>query len=68
MTANYSAPLPQYLRLRRYSEMTGISVRALECKIHEGKWLEGREFIKSQDGKHMVDWQEADRWHEGENA
>lgn len=42
-------PAP-YVTVRLASTITGLSEKAIRRKIEEGKWLEGREYRRSEDG------------------
>jgi hypothetical protein len=43
------------------SAATGLSVKAIERKIEEGKWLDGREYVR-RDGRIFVSVKGFNRW------
>jgi hypothetical protein len=45
--------------------MTGLSVKAIESKIDEGKWLEGKEWRRGPDGRRYVSVRGYQAWIEG---
>lgn len=60
--APYMAPLPKWVRAKKYAEMSGITERAITHKRTEGVWPEGVIWKKAPDGNIMINWQEADAW------
>jgi predicted DNA-binding transcriptional regulator AlpA len=46
--ANLTTQSP-YVRIKQASAMIGLSVKAIERKIEEGIWLEGREYRRGPD-------------------
>lgn len=47
--AVHVAPAP-YVTIALAAAITGLSEKAIRRKIEDGKWLEGREFVRSPDG------------------
>ena len=43
------APAP-YVTIALAAAITGLSEKAIRRKIEDGKWLAGREFVRSPDG------------------
>lgn len=49
--------------LKKYSELTGYSVRSLEEKVTKGIWLEGKHIIKTEAFRERcVDIVEVEKW------
>jgi hypothetical protein len=42
-------PAP-YVTVKMASSLTGLTEKAIRRKIEEGKWLDGREYRRSEDG------------------
>lgn len=62
----YVAPA-QYVRIPLAAVMTGLSEKAIRRKIEEGKWLEGREYIR-RDGEVYISVKGFERWVEGKES
>lgn len=58
----------RYIRVKRFSELTGWSTQAVYCKISEGVWLEGKEYRRSPDGNTLIDLEGYNRWVRGERV
>lgn len=58
-------PLPQYVKLQKYEEMSGISKDAFHGKIKRAQLAEGKHFRRAPDGNIYVDWKAMDQWVEG---
>ena len=58
----YQAPLPKWVRLKKYTEMSGITRTAFHQKIGKGQLAEGMHWKKAPDGAIMVNWTEMDNW------
>lgn len=43
------------------SAATGLTVKAMERKIEEGKWIEGREYVK-RDGRIFISVKGFNKW------
>ena len=56
------APMTRYVRIPKFEEITGYTVKAVERKIESGAWREGREYRKAPDGHILVDLQGYERW------
>jgi hypothetical protein len=52
----------RYVTIRLYSQISGLGVEAIRSKIKEGKWIEGREYVRSPDGGLFVDREGVARW------
>jgi hypothetical protein len=68
ITVTNEAPAPVYVATDRYvtialySVVSGMSQKAVRRKIEDGKWIEGREYIRSPDGGLFVDREGVARW------
>lgn len=49
-----SAVLDDYVTIAVFARASGLSENAIRLKIRDGKWLEGREFIRAPDGHVMI--------------
>lgn len=52
----------RYVSLRLASQLTGFTVKALQRKIEEGKWIEGLEYRRDPDGRIHVDMRGMEQW------
>lgn len=43
-----------YVTIALAAAITGLSAKAINSKIDEGKWLEGREWRRAPDGRRYV--------------
>lgn len=55
------APAP-YVTINLASAITGLTRKAIERKIEDGKWIEGREFRRSPDGGIFVSIEGYRKW------
>lgn len=55
------APAPRVL-LPLAAAVTGLTVKAMQRKIGDGVWLEGREYHRAPDGRIWVDLKGVMRW------
>lgn len=53
-----------YVTIPLAAACTGYSAKAIERKIEDGKWIEGREYIRAPDGKILVARQGFKAWAE----
>lgn len=60
--------LSKYIRVKRFTELTGWTERAVYCKVSKGVWLEGKEYRKAPDGSTLIDLEGYDRWVRGERV
>lgn len=56
----------RYVRLTVFEVITGYTPRAVEAKIREGKWIEGRHYRKAPDGHILVDLKGYEAWVENQ--
>ncbi len=52
----------RYVTVRLAATMTGFSEKAIRQKISMGKWLEGREYRRTPDGRIMISMKDVERW------
>ncbi len=52
----------QYVRVNKFSELSGYTPKAVERKIEAGVWAEGRHYIRSPDGRIHIDLKEYEKW------
>ena len=55
----------RYVRLPAFETLSGYSIRAVQTKIQDGVWLEGREYRKAPDGHILIDLRGYEKWVEG---
>lgn len=58
----------RYVRIPRFCEITGWTVKAVERKIEDGVWVEGREYRRAPDRNILIDMKGYDRWVEDGKA
>ncbi len=56
---------PRYIRVKKFSELTGWTEQAVYNKISAGVWLEGKEYRRAPDGNTLIDLEGYNRWAEG---
>ena len=49
----------RFVTIRKYAEASGYSAKAIERKIGSGVWTLGNQYVKSPDGRIMVDTERA---------
>lgn len=52
----------EVVTIKLAAELTGLSVSAINHKIHNGVWVEGRQFHRANDGRIYVDLPEVAKW------
>lgn len=57
------APAP-YVKIPLAAAITGLTEKAIRRKIEEGKWLEGRQYIR-RDGEVYISMRGYTQWVEG---
>jgi hypothetical protein len=58
--------MTRYIRIPKFEELVGYTVKAIARKIERGVWTEGREFRRAPDGHIPVDLQGYERWVENQ--
>jgi hypothetical protein len=56
------APLGRYVRPAVAAVAIGLTVKAIERKIEDGKWIEGREYRRAPDGRIYIDMRGFEKW------
>jgi hypothetical protein len=51
-----------------FCSLTGYTVKAVQRKIEEGKWIEGRHYRRAPDGHVTMNLQAYYRWVDGAQA
>lgn len=51
-----------YVTIRLFAAMSGLTEKAIRCKIDQGKWVEGREYRRSVDGGVFISVKGFERW------
>ena len=59
--------MTRYVRIPKFEELTGYTVKAIARKIETGAWIEGRQYRRAPDGHILVDLQEYERWVENQS-
>lgn len=59
MTLQQVAP---FVLIPKAAEATGYTVRAIREKIAKGVWLEGREYVKGEDGHVLISMEGYAKW------
>lgn len=54
-----------YVTIELFHSITGYTVKAVERKIEDGVWVEGREWKKAPDGHRLISLEGYKRWVEG---
>lgn len=60
--------LMKYVTIKKFSELSGYSEKAIQAKVQNGVWPEGAQFRKAPDGRIMVDCAAVERWVEGSRS
>jgi excisionase family DNA binding protein len=55
----------RYVTIDKFTELSGLSRRAITNYIGSGIWVEEREYRKAPDGKTLIDVEGCQRWVEG---
>lgn len=57
----------RYVKLPLFEAISGYTQKAVQRKIQEGRWIEGREYRRAPDGHILVDLEGFARWVEGQS-
>jgi|GEM_PF-3023397 len=52
--------------LKEYANLSGLTQDAIRCKIRDGYWVEGKQYVKAPDGKIRILLEGVDKWDRGE--
>lgn len=53
---------PRWVLIVRAAELTGYTVNAIEHKVKNGTWTQGRIWRKARDGRIFINIEEVDKW------
>jgi hypothetical protein len=56
----------RYVTIKKFSEESGNSEKAIHHKIENGMFLEGHEYKYAPDGRILFDKEDYERWPEGQ--
>jgi len=59
-------PYPNFVTIKRFSELTGYSEDAIRTKIKNGIWRMDEHYRKAPDGRILLDLRAYERWVEHE--
>ena len=62
MTEIHHVAPASYVTIRLASAITGLSEKAIQRKIEDGKWLETREYRRSPDGGIFISLKGYQQW------
>ena len=51
-----------YVTIELAATLSGLTVKAIQRKVQDGKWLEGKEWIRAPDGHIMISRQGVKSW------
>ena len=68
MTAARTVARARYVKLDKFEELTGYTVKAVQRKIEDGVWRKNREFRRARDGHILIDLDGYERWVEQEKV
>lgn len=57
-----------YVTISLAAAITGLTPKAIQRKIEDGKWIEGREYRRSPDGRIFISLKGYEKWVEGATA
>lgn len=57
--------MTHYVRVSKFAEETGYTVKAVRRKIEDGVWLEGKHYVRAPDGTIHIDMEAYKKWLEG---
>jgi hypothetical protein len=59
---NSNTPLASYITVHLASSATGLTEKAIRRKIEDGKWIEGREYWRTEDGGIFISIKGYESW------
>lgn len=68
MVADIAMTWARYVRVKKFTELTGYTEKAIYHKIDDGVWIEGREYRRAPDGSICIDIEGYQKWVEGDQA
>jgi hypothetical protein len=60
--------MTNYVRIVKFAEVTGYTVKAVQRKIEDGVWLDTIHYRRAPDGNILVDLKRYEKWVEGDQA
>lgn len=54
----------RYIRIKKFSELTGYTDKAVYEKIRTGVWAEGLHYVRAPDGHILIDLEGYEKWAE----
>jgi len=57
--------LPEWIKAKKYAELSGYSYGAIKQKIYRGDWPEGVLWCNAPDRALMINWRNVDKWAAG---
>lgn len=58
----YPAPLAEVTTIERAAEALGLTAKAIQRKIEQGVWIEGRQYHRAKDNRIYIDLPGVARW------
>ena len=52
----------KYVSIKKFSELSGYTEDAIHTKIRDGKWLEGKVWVKVLDGRILINIEGYEEW------
>ena len=52
----------KYVTIKKFEELTGYTEAAVNTKIRDGVWLEGKVFVKAPDGRNLISIEGYEQW------
>jgi hypothetical protein len=65
LAADVAAMSVRYVRVRKFTELSGYTEKAIYRKIEDGVWMLGREYRRAPDGCICIDIEGYHTWVEG---
>jgi hypothetical protein len=57
-----------YVKIVKFAEVTGYTVKAVQRKIEDGVWLDTIHYRRAPDGNILVDLKGYEKWVEGDQG
>lgn len=54
--------MSRFVLIKKFSELTGYTEKAVRRKIEEGVWLERQQWVKAPDGHVLIDMEGYEAW------
>jgi hypothetical protein len=58
----------RYVTIRKFSEMSGYTEKAVYRKIEDGIWVEGQQYCRAPDNRILMNLEGYEKWAEGDRA